>query len=185
MRFALMLTTLWTLAAMTPARALGTLQNCDAIKDMGARMTCMQAHISSLEETLLTLSNRIISLDKQLEEKLDAAAVYKLQYVGSGSCFGFAGKDEAPVVVTCDHPDSWKLLSGAQKPGSRGKPRSGSDDSDKSQTSEKKDDDPKSGDSDKSQKPEKKKDKPKSGDSDKKQKSEKESDQPKSAPPAQ
>jgi len=185
MRFVLMLATLWALAAMTPARALGTLQNCDAIKDMAARMTCMQAHISSLEETLLTLSSRIISLDKQLQKKLDAGAVYKLQYVGSGSCFGFAGKDEAPVVVSCDRPDSWKLLSGAQKPGSSGKSRPGSDDSDKSQASEKKDDDPNSGDSGKSKKPEKRKDKPKSEDPDKKQKSEKKSDQPKSAPPAQ
>ena len=101
----------------TPARAIGDLKNCDAIKDAGERMACLYAHIAHLEQTLLSLSTDIIDLRHELKEKLGANAVYKLQYVGKGNCLGFAEKDKAPVMASCDRPDSWKLVRGAQSPG--------------------------------------------------------------------
>jgi hypothetical protein len=76
----------------------------------------LQAHISNLEETLLTLNNRIITLEKALEGKLDADSVYKLQHVGMGACLGVASGDAGLKIVSCDQPDSWKLLAGSQRP---------------------------------------------------------------------
>ena len=75
---------LGALAAATPARAFGDLQNCDTIKDTGERMTCLYAHIAHLERTLLSFSTDITDLRRALKEKLDAKGVYKLQYVGKG-----------------------------------------------------------------------------------------------------
>ena len=90
---------------------------CDNIPNPGERMVCLQAHISNLEETLLTLNNRIITLEKALEGKLDADSVYKLQHVGRGACLGVGSGDAGLKIVSCDQPDSWKLLTGSQKPG--------------------------------------------------------------------
>jgi len=111
---------LCTLAAITPARAFGDLQNCDAIKDAGERMTCLYAHIAHLEQTLLSFSTDITDLRRALREKLDANGVYKLQYVGKGNCLGYADKDKPPVFISCDRPDSWKLARGSQVPGKAG-----------------------------------------------------------------
>ena len=71
-------------ATGTPVCALGELQDCDAIKDTGNRMACLQAHISHLEQTLLSLSTEIVDLRHELKVKLAADGVYKLQYVGKG-----------------------------------------------------------------------------------------------------
>ncbi len=116
-RFAFILVALCLFGVTSPARALGTLKFCDNISDPGERMVCLQAHISNLEETLLTLNNRIITLEKALEGKLAADGVYKLQHVGRGYCLGVAGRDAVPKLASCDQPDSWKLLTGSQKPG--------------------------------------------------------------------
>ena len=108
--------TLCALAATTPARAFGDLQNCDAIKDAGERMACLYAHIAHLEQTLLSFSTDITDLRRALKEKLDANGVYKLQYVGKGSCLGYVDNDKPPVFASCDRPDSWKLARGSQSP---------------------------------------------------------------------
>jgi hypothetical protein len=107
---------LCALAAATPARAFGDLQNCDAIKDAGERMTCLYAHIAHLEQTLLSFSTDITDLRRALKEKVDANGVYKLQYVGKGTCLGYADNDKPPVFQSCDRPDSWKLARGSQSP---------------------------------------------------------------------
>ena len=127
-RPALILVALCLFGIASPARALGTLQFCDNITNPGERMACLQAHISNLEETLLTLNNRIITLEKALDEKLSADGVYKLQHVGRGFCLGVASGDTAPKLASCDEPDSWKLLTGSQRPGRAAKGRSKSDD---------------------------------------------------------
>ena len=88
-RLVITVTALCALAAATPARAFGDLQNCDAIKDAGERMTCLYAHIAHLEQTLLSFSTDITDLRRALKEKLDANGVYKLQYVGKGNCLGW------------------------------------------------------------------------------------------------
>lgn len=119
-RLGIIVTALCALAAATPARAFGDLQNCDAIKDAGARMTCLYAHIAHLEQTLLSFSTDITDLRRALKEKLDANGVYKLQYVGKGNCLGYADKDKPPVFISCDRPDSWKLARGSQVPGKAG-----------------------------------------------------------------
>ena len=84
-RLVITVTALCALAAATPARAFGDLQNCDAIKDAGERMTCLYAHIAHLEQTLLSFSTDITDLRRALKEKVDANGVYKLQYVGKGN----------------------------------------------------------------------------------------------------
>ena len=105
-----------SVCAITPAVAIEELKNCDDIKDETGKLTCLQAHISHLEETLLSLSGEVVDLRHALEETLGAGAVYKLQYVGAGGCLGFSAPDQPPVIATCDRPDSWKLVLGAQKP---------------------------------------------------------------------
>jgi hypothetical protein len=105
-------------AAARPAAALEELKNCDGIPDAGQRMACMQAHIAHLEETLLSLSTEIVDLKHALKERLAAAEVYKLEYVGKSFCLGFAGDNQPPTMQSCDQPDSWKLRLGAQTPGS-------------------------------------------------------------------
>jgi hypothetical protein len=127
-RFALILVVFGFFGVASPARALGALKFCDNIANPGERMACLQAHISNLEETLLTLDNRIITLEKALEGKLDADSVYRLQHVGQGACLGIASGDTLPKLASCDEPDSWKLLTGSQKPGRAAKARSESDD---------------------------------------------------------
>ena len=97
-RLGITVTALCALAAATPARAFGDLQNCDAIKDAGERMTCLYAHIAHLEQTLLSFSTDITDLRRALKEKLDANGVYKLQYVGKGTCLGYADKRQAAGV---------------------------------------------------------------------------------------
>jgi hypothetical protein len=104
--------------AALPAEAL---EFCDKIKEPDKRMACLQERISSLEETLLALSNQVVDLRNGLRQKLDAASVYKVQHVGQVSCLGFSEKDKAVDMQSCDHPDSWKLLPGSQKPGKEGK----------------------------------------------------------------
>jgi hypothetical protein len=115
-RLGIMVTALCALAAATPARAFGDLQNCDAIKDAGERMACLYAHIAHLEQTLLSFSTDITDLRRALKEKLDANGVYKLQYVGKGSCLGYVDDDKPPRFAGCDRPDSWKLARGSQSP---------------------------------------------------------------------
>lgn len=115
-RLGITVTALCALAAATPARAFGDLQNCDAIKDAGERMTCLYAHIAHLEQTLLSFSTDITDLRRALKEKLDANGVYKLQYVGKGNCLGYVDKDKPPAFASCDRPDSWKLARGSQSP---------------------------------------------------------------------
>jgi len=104
-------------ATATPVCALEELQDCDAIKDTGNRMACLQAHISHLEQTLLSMSTELVDIRHELKVKLATDEVYKLQYVGKGSCLGFADNDKPPVFATCDRPDSWKLVRGSQLPG--------------------------------------------------------------------
>jgi hypothetical protein len=137
-RLALILVAFCLFGVASPARALGTLQFCDNITTPGERMACLQAHISNLEETLLTLNNRIITLEKALDEKLSADSVYKLQHVSRGACLVVSGGDPAPKLASCDEPDSWKLLTGSQRPGRTGKARSKSDD-DEDKVKDKKD----------------------------------------------
>jgi len=115
-RLVITVTALCALAAATPAHAFGDLQNCDAIKDAGERMTCLYAHIAHLEQTLLSFSTDITDLRRALKEKVDANGVYKLQYVGKGTCLGYADNDKPPVFQSCDRPDSWKLARGSQSP---------------------------------------------------------------------
>jgi hypothetical protein len=113
----LIIASLCAIAAATPARAIEELQDCDVNKDAGNRMACLQAHISHLEQTLLSLSTELVDIRHELKEKLAADGVYKLQYVGNGNCLGFADNDKPPVFGTCDRPDSWKLVRGSQLPG--------------------------------------------------------------------
>jgi hypothetical protein len=117
---AVLIVSLSALGAATPAAALEELKNCDDIKDEPGKIACMQAHISHLEETLLSLGGEVVELRHELKETLAANAVYKLQYVGAGGCLGFAAPDQPPVVSTCDRPDSWKLVLGAQTPAAPG-----------------------------------------------------------------
>jgi hypothetical protein len=117
---AIIVTTICASFAVTPASALGDLQNCDAIKDAGERLACLYAHIAHLEQTLLSLSTDIVDLRHELKEKLSADGVYKLQYVGKGSCLNFADNNKPPTMASCDHPDSWKLVRGTQSPGKEG-----------------------------------------------------------------
>jgi hypothetical protein len=105
-------------AASAPAEAL---EFCDNIKEPDKRMACLQERISSLEETLLALSNQVVDLRNALRQKLDADAVYKLQQVAEVVCLGISGKDRTLDLQSCDHPDSWKLLPGGQKPGKEDK----------------------------------------------------------------
>ena len=114
---AIIVTTFCASFAVTPARALGDLQNCDAIANAGERMACLYAHIAHLEQTLLSLSTDIVDLRHELKEKLSADSVYKLQYVGRGNCLVFADNNKPPVMANCDRPDSWKLVRGSQSPG--------------------------------------------------------------------
>ena len=114
-RLGITVTALCALASITPARAFGDLQNCDAIKDAGQRMTCLYAHIAHLEQTLLSFSTDITDLRRALKEKLDANGVYKLQYVGKGTCLGYF-ENKPPQLASCDRPDSWKLARGSQSP---------------------------------------------------------------------
>jgi len=159
-RFALILVALCLFGVTSPARALGTLKFCDNIADPGARMACLQEHISNLEETLLTLNNRIITLEKALEGKLGADGVYKLQHVGRGYCLGVAGGEAGPKLASCDNPDSWKLLTGSQKPGRAAKARSKSDDDEDKDKSKNKDKPDKPGKAKKSDTSEQSKSKP-------------------------
>lgn len=114
-RLGIIVTALCALAGATPALAFGDLQNCDAIKDAGQRMTCLYAHIAHLEQTLLSFSTDITDLRRALKEKLDANGVYKLQYVGKGTCLGYF-ENKPPQLASCDRPDSWKLARGSQSP---------------------------------------------------------------------
>jgi hypothetical protein len=104
-----------TVAVAMPAHA-AALKYCNDIKDDQGRMACLQDHISHLEEAIVSLGGQVAQLGKDLDQKLNANAVYKLQSVAEGMCLGFNGENQPPVTVTCDHPDSWKLLIGAQSP---------------------------------------------------------------------
>jgi len=112
----LIIASLCALAAATPARAVDELPDCDAIKDTANRIACLQAHIAHLEQTLLSLNSQFVDLKHDLKAKLAADEVYKLQYVGKGSCLGFTDNDKPPMFGSCDRPDSWKLVRGSQLP---------------------------------------------------------------------
>jgi hypothetical protein len=118
----LIIASLCAIAAATPARAVEELQDCDDSKDVGNRMVCLQGHIAHLEQTLLRLNTELVDFRHELKEKLAADEVYKLQYVGRGSCLGFADNDKPPVFASCDRPDSWKLVRGSQLPGKTSNP---------------------------------------------------------------
>jgi len=113
----LIIASLCALAAATPARAVDELPDCDAIKDTANRIACLQAHIAHLEQTLLSLNSQFVDLKHDLKAKLAADEVYKLQYVGKGTCLGFTDNDKPPMFGSCDRPDSWKLVRGTQTPG--------------------------------------------------------------------
>jgi hypothetical protein len=108
-------------SAAVPAQAL---EFCDKIKEPDKRMACLQERISHLEESMLALSNQVVDLRNALKQKLDADAVYKLQQVAEVVCLGISGKENTLDLQSCDHPDSWKLLPGGQKPGKEGKKKS-------------------------------------------------------------
>ena len=135
-RLGITVTALCALASITPARAFGDLQNCDAIKDAGQRMTCLYAHIAHLEQTLLSFSTDITDLRRALKEKLDANGVYKLQYVGKGTCLGYV-ENKPPQLASCDRPDSWKLARGSQSPKGAVAKTSSPDKPDKSKSADK------------------------------------------------
>ena len=84
-RLVITVTAFCALAATTPARAFGDLQNCDAIKDAGERMTCLYAHIAHLEQTLLSFSTDITDLRRALKEKLDANWRVQAAICGEGN----------------------------------------------------------------------------------------------------
>ncbi len=110
-----------TVAVAMPAHA-AALKYCNDIKDDQGRMACLQDHISHLEEVIVSLDGQVAQLGKDLDQKLSANSVYKLQSVAQGLCLGFAGENQSPIVFTCDHPDSWKLLAGAQTKNKPDKP---------------------------------------------------------------
>jgi hypothetical protein len=113
---------LCAIGVVSPAQAV-ELKFCDDIKDdPQARMACLQAHISHLEDTILRLDAQVAEMGKELEQKLSANTVYKVQSVAQGKCLGFAGANQALAVLTCDHPDSWKLLTGSQSAPKPNKP---------------------------------------------------------------
>jgi hypothetical protein len=112
----LIIASLCAIVPVTPACAVEELQDCDDIKDAGNRMICLQAHIAHLEQTLLRLNTELVDIRHELQEKLAADEVYKLQYVGKRRCLGFADNDKPPVFASCDRPDSWKLMRGSQLP---------------------------------------------------------------------
>jgi hypothetical protein len=112
----IILVSLCAIAWARPAAAVEELKSCDGIQDAAQRMVCLQAHISHLEQTLLNLNAEIVDLNHALKAKLAATDEYKLQYVGKDSCLGFSADNQPPAMKTCDHPDSWKLVPGSQKP---------------------------------------------------------------------
>ena len=116
---------LCAIACARPAAAVEELKSCNGIQDAAQRMTCLQAHVSHLEQTLLNLDAEIVDLKHELKAKLAATEEYKLQYVGKGSCLGFSADNQPPSMKTCDHPDSWKLVPGSQTRGSDNNPATG------------------------------------------------------------
>jgi len=83
-----------------------------------------------------------------------------LQHVGRGYCLGVAGGEAGPKLASCDNPDSWKLLTGSQKPGRAAKARSKSDDDEDKDKSKNKDKPDKPGKAKKSDTSEQSKSKP-------------------------
>lgn len=90
------------------------LKFCPGIKDEPARDACFQEHITHLEDDILRLAGDVTALNKALAQKLSASDVYKLQAMTQGKCLGFSGNDQTLSMQSCDHPDSWKLMTGAQ-----------------------------------------------------------------------
>ena len=127
-RLGAIIAALCAIGVVTPAHAFGELKFCDDIKDDQGRMACLQAHISHLEDTILRLDAQIAGMGKELEQKLSANAVYKMESVAQGKCLGFAGANQVLAVLTCDHPDSWKLLTGSQSQPKPNKPAAKPDD---------------------------------------------------------
>ncbi len=112
-KFAAIVAALCMIAFTLPAQAIG-MQFCDDIKDDQARMACLQEHISHLEETIVVLGGRIASLENALQKTISTDTSYKLKSVAQGKCLGLGGdKQDAPVLVSCDNPDSWTVMSGA------------------------------------------------------------------------
>src|SRR6476620_9222886 len=100
---AIIVTTFCLSFAVTPARALGDLQNCDAIAATGERMACLYAHIQHREQTLLSLRTDLVDLRHERKEKLAFDGVYKLQYVGKDSCLNFADNNK-PLLIDSTAP---------------------------------------------------------------------------------
>ena len=90
-RLGITVTALCALAAATPARAFGDLQNCDAIKDAGERMTCLYAHIAHLEQTLLASARTSPTSDARSKRSLTRTACT--------SC-NMSGREPASVMPT-------------------------------------------------------------------------------------
>ncbi len=104
---------LFTTGLVLPGDA-AELKFCPGIKDEPARDACFQEHITHLEDDILRLAGDVTALNKALEQKLSASDVYKLQAMTQGKCLGFSGNDQTLSMQSCEHPDSWKLLTGAQ-----------------------------------------------------------------------
>jgi hypothetical protein len=102
---------LCALAFAAPADAVG-LTYCDNIKNDQDRMTCLQQHISNLEQTILALSGRIATLENALGNKVSTDVTYKIQSVDKDGCIGLDGDPLKPSLVGCDHPDAWKMVAG-------------------------------------------------------------------------
>jgi hypothetical protein len=111
--FASLVAALCLIGSALPAQAVG-MQFCDDIKDDHARMACLQDHISHLEETIVALGGRIAALENALQTMISTDTSYKLKSVAEGKCLGLGGdnKDQL-ILVSCDAPDSWSVLSGA------------------------------------------------------------------------
>jgi len=111
--FARLVAALCAIGFAMPAHALG-MQYCNDIKDDQARMTCLQDHITHLEQSLVALGGRLATLETALQNTLAADKSYKLRSVSQGLCLGLDGsKNDELALVSCDTPDSWTVTTGA------------------------------------------------------------------------
>jgi hypothetical protein len=107
--FTAMFAALCAMAAPMQAHALTF---CDDVKDDHDRMTCLQEHISHLEETIVALGGRIAVLETALSGLLSADATYRMKWGTQDKCLGLTGDGKSLAVVGCDNPSSWVLLPG-------------------------------------------------------------------------
>jgi hypothetical protein len=96
------------IGSLMPASA-AELKLCNDIKNDQERMACLQEHIVLLEDEIVRLEGDIAQLSVDLDQKLGAAASYRLMTVAPGTCLGGAGEGQPPVMVKCDGPEAWRL----------------------------------------------------------------------------